>query len=417
MGAGSITSANFLLSARSAHKSPDKFFCRSSVIRYICPVLLAYLHPFSLVPHWFNPGNRVSMMTFINRLRAFFSQYPPVPVPEPTTVGEGKGIPAPFQQAGSVEVVAAPLLPSPAIAPLPAWLADEESLRDEGVLFGLSNARPDIKIAQISGFFASQAIPLTELATHYAGQIRALTTRIDQRENQLTSLRDQLAQLRDSQPVSTTLVRHFVSLGISIVLCIGTFYLVDDTLYRPFPNHWVSMGVFLAGLFNLFGRISFFYETTTRLTGQRFMEEIGLPLAAAVFVLVHALSYQPVSQAIGLFIFILFVFLLSGKLLLSTLSSLQHELGNVQKNRQLMTSKRIVLPLLESQISQLEQDIDRLNGQNLPVVTALDQIESELTQLNTQRDKLVNLFLGEFELARSLRDRLTKQQRQLIMND
>jgi hypothetical protein len=378
---------------------------------------LAYLHLFSLVLHWFKPENRVSMMTLINRLRSFFTQYPPAPVPEATAVGEEEGIPTPFQQADSSELVSAPLLPPSPVAPLPTWLADEESLRDEGVLFGLSNARPDTKIAQISAFFTSQAVPHTELVRQYTGQIRTLTTRINQRENQLTSVRDQLAQLRDSQPISTTLIRHFVSLGISIVLCIGTFYLVDYTLYRSFPNHWVSMGVFLAGLFNLFGRSSLFYETNTRLTGRRIIEEIGLPLATAVFVLVHALSYQPVSQAVGLFIFILFVFLLSGKLLLSTLSILQQELGNVQKNRQLIGHKRVNLPLLESQISQLEQELDRLDGQKLPVVTALNQVESELTQLNTQRDKLVNLFLGEFDLARSLRDRLTEQQRQLIMND
>ena len=209
----------------------------------------------------------------------------------------------------------------------------------------------------------------------------------------------------------------FVSLGISIILCMGTFYLVDDTLYRVFPNHWIAAGVFLAGLFNLSGHTSFFYETNTRLTGRRFMEEIGLPFAAAVFVLVHALSYQPVSQAIGLFIFILFVFLLSGKLLLSTLTSLHYELGSAQKNRQMIAAKQVDLPLLESQINQLEQDVDRLNGQRMAVVAAFNQVESTLTQLNTQRDKLVNLFLGEFELARSLRDRLTKQQRQLIMND
>ena len=356
-------------------------------------------------------------MTFINRLRAFFTQYPPAPVPEVTADAEGESIPIPFQQMASGESIAAPLLPSPAIAPLPTWLADEESLRDEGVLFGLSNAQPDTKIAQISAFFSSQAVPLTEWAAQHTEQIRTLTTRIDQRENQLASLRDQLAQLRDSQPVGTTLVRHFVSLGISIALCIGTFYLVDDTLYRSYANHWVSVGVFLAGLFNLAGRTSFFYETNTRLTGWRVMEETGLPLASAVFVLVHALSYQPVSQAVGLFVFILVVFLLSGKLLQSTLNMLQQDLGNIQKNHQLMDSKRVDMPLLTGQISQLEQAIGKLHEQKSTVVTALTQVDSRLTQLNTRRDKLVNLFLGEFELARSVRDRLTKQQRQLIMND
>ncbi len=145
------------------------------------------------------------MMTLINWLRAFFTQHPPAPFRRQLPLRR-RSIPVPFQQADSSELVAASLLPSPAVVPLPAWLADEESLRDEGVLFGLSNAQPDTKIAQISAFFASQAIPLTELAAQYTGQIQTLTTRIAQRENQLTSLRDQLALLRDSQPVRTTLI-------------------------------------------------------------------------------------------------------------------------------------------------------------------------------------------------------------------
>lgn len=356
------------------------------------------------------------MMTFINWLRSLFIHDSSVSAPVAMTAGERETIPTPFQQTDKSEVASVPSFPTSASTPLPAWLADEASLRDEGVLFGLSDARPDAKIAQINAFFASQTIPLAELAALHTGQVRSLTVHTDRLETQLTSLRDQRTQWRDSQPVRTTLVRHFMSLGISIVLCIGTFYLVDDTLYRAFPNHWISMGVFLAGLFNLSGRTSFFYETNTRLTGRRLAEEVGLPFSAAVFVLVHALSYQPVSQAVGLSVFILFVFLLSGKLLLSTLSSLQHELGNVQENRRLLVHKRIDLPLLESQIIQLEQDTDRLNGLRIPVVIRLKQVESDLTQLNTQRDNLVNLFLGEFELARSLRDRLTKQQRQLTMN-
>lgn len=357
------------------------------------------------------------MMTFINWLRALISPYPPAFVPAVTTAREQAVVSTLSPQTADSVVPTARLSPCPVSAPLPAWLADEEALRDEGVLWGLSHAQPDSKIAQISAFFARETIPFTELATQYTGQLRALTPRIDQRRDQLTSLQDQLTQLRDTQPIRTTLVRHFVSLVIAIVLCIGTYYLIDDTLYRSFPNHWISMGVFLAGLFNLSGRTSFFYETNTRLTGRRFIEEIGLPFAAAVFVLIHALNYQPVSQAIGLFIFVLFVFLLSGKLLLGTLSTLQHELGNVQINRQRMTSQRMDLPLLESHYQQLEQTIDRLEEQRLSLVAALSQVEAELTRLNTQRDKLVNLFLGEFDLARSMRDRLTNQQRQLIMND
>ena len=318
---------------------------------------------------------------------------------------------------GGQEAPEPALIPSLPLPVLPNWLADEESLRDEGVLFGLSDADPDTKVAQIHAFFASQVNQFSELIGQYTGQVYAFTVLTDQRENRINSLRDELEQLRASEPVRTHLIRHLVSLILSVVLCIGTFFLIDETLRPAFPNRWVAVGVFLAGLFNLFGRTSFFYETGTRLTGRRLIGEVGLPLAAAVFVLVHALPSHPLSQALGLFTFIFFVFLLSGKLVLSTLSILPDAFDNVQKNQRLVVAKRRNLPLLESRITQFEQEVDGIRIQKRPFLTALNQAESNVTRLNTQRDKLVNLFLSEFELARSLRDRLTKQQRNLIMND
>ena len=206
-----------------------------------------------------------------------------------------------------------------------------------------------------------------------------------------------------------------MSLALSVVLCIGNFYLIDETLRPAFANRWVAVGVFIAGMFNLFGRTSFFYETDTRLTGRRLVEEISLPLATSIFVLVQALQSQSIGQAIGLFVFIFFLFLLAGKLVLSTLTSLQTDVSTIQRNRQLFIYKAQNLPRWESEIERLSQEIDGIRAQKWSIVTALNHLQAEMTRLNTQRDGLVNLFISEFELARSLRNRLTEQQRNSIM--
>lgn len=303
------------------------------------------------------------------------------------------------------------------VPPLPDWLADEEMLRDEGTLFGLSDARPDTRIAQIRAFFASASAPLTGLTEQLTEQISALNRRLEQREDQISSLRNQVADLQATQPVNTTIVRHLVSLLLSLGLSLGTFYLIDETLRPHFSNRWIAVSVFLAGMFNLYSGTSFFYEANTRLSGRRLVEEVGLPLAASLFILVQAVQTQPAVQAVGLFLFVLFVFLLSGKLALSTLTVVQREFSNIRQNRLLVASQKDNIPRWESQLAQLERDVEAIQTQQWSVGTALNQAETKLTQLNTQRDKLVNVFLSEFELARSLRDRLTNQQRTLIMND
>ncbi|GAB3014380.1 hypothetical protein GCM10027185_06890 [Spirosoma pulveris] len=300
--------------------------------------------------------------------------------------------------------------------PLPGWLADTDALRDEGVLFGLSNARPDEKIAQIRAYFTRQIAPLDESIDEQSEKIGELNLFIEQRENRILSLRDQLTDLRESQPKHTNLIRTAVSLLLSIGICISNFYLIDETLNPVFPNRWIAVGIFLAGMFNLFGRSSFFYEEGVAVTARRLLTEIGLPFAASFFILTQALQTQPVGQAIALFIFILFLFLLAGSLLLSNVSTLQTDLTITKANRLLALNKTQNIPAWEAEIDRLTREVDTIRTQKWPIVTTLSHTQAQRSRLNTQRDEFVNLFLSEFELARSLRDRLTEQQRKSMMN-
>lgn len=356
-----------------------------------------------------------SIMTLIQRLRSFLSRDSTVSVPATTFAPVRTSLPPNFsvfpENVPNVSIAV-----TSKIDLLPNWLADEENLRDEGVLFGLSDARPDEKIAEIRFLFSQQAAPLDELIEQHTEKIDELNLLIEQRENQITSLRDQVSALRNENPAPTNLIRTVISLLLSVLMCIGNFYLIDETLRPAFPNRWIGVGVFLAGMFSLFGRTSFFYETDTRLSARRLVEEIGLPLAASVFVLVQAWQTQSAGQAIALSVFVFFLFLLAGKLLLSTLTTLQTDIDNIQANRELILHKEQNLPVWEAQIAQLAREVETIRTQKWPIVTALNHVEADLTRLNARRDGLVNLFLSEFELARSVRDQLTEQQREAIFN-
>lgn len=320
-----------------------------------------------------------------------------------------------LKTAGNELISPAELLTLSRSEPLPDWLLDDELLRDEGVLFGLSDAPPDGKIAQIRATFSQQTAPLDEAIEQYSEKTAELNLSVEQCDNQILALRNQLISLRESQPESTYLIRTVVSLCLSLIMGIGNFYLVDVTLQPSFPNRWIAVGVFLAGMFNLFGRTSFFYETDSKLSGRRIIEEVGMPLAASIFILVQSLQTQSVGMAIGLFVFVFFLFLLSGKLLLSTLTALQNDLAIIGKNRQLVVSKAQQLPIWEHEIQRLEREVDAIRTQKWSIATSLNHAEAKRNQLNAQRDRLVNLFLSEFELARSLRERLSEQQLKSMM--
>lgn len=357
-------------------------------------------------------------MTLTNYFRRLFSRYHAAPVPArvaaENTVSPQSVLPTPSVNQSAQLLVADLTLDQTLLESLPYWLTDEDALRDEGVLFGLSDAGPDEKVAEIRAYFGRQVAPLDRQIEQHTEKIGELNLLIEQWESRMVALRKKCDDLLYRELTPTHLLRTVVSLLLSLGMCIGNFYLIDQTLQPSFANHWIAVGVFLAGMFNLLSRTSFFYEETTRLTARRFVEEVGLPLAASVFILAQALKTQSTGEAIALVVFVFFLFLLAGKLLLATLTTLQNGLTASQSNRQLLSDKAHKLPVWEADADRLEREIDAVRAQKWPIVTALNHLNANRTQLNTRRDQLVNLFLSEFELARSLRDRLPEQERKLM---
>lgn len=355
-------------------------------------------------------------MTLSERIRLVFRQSappaappvdtPPVnPLPKLTTLPHSLATSDP--QPHHIAVL-------PAVPPY--WLTDPDTLRDEGVLFGLSDAQPDEKVAEITAYFRHQTVPVNQQKEQSEATLTETNRQLKERETQTSELQARIDQLTNQRPATDNVLRNLVSLAVSVVMCVGAFHLVDETLRPAFSNRWIAIGVFLAGMFNLSGRTSFFYEEGIRLTGRRIVEEIGLPLAAALFVLIHALQRQPLGQAIALFVFVLFLFLLAGKLLLSVLTQLRSDLVAIGMDRQRKVDREQALPGWESQLVQLKRELEALRAQQVLQASASGQQEAALSGLNAQRDQLVNLFLSEFELARSLRYRLSEQQRQAILH-
>ena len=352
-------------------------------------------------------------MTIPNRFLSFFNRSHP---PAPSAVDAVVPPALPVSVGSSTAAIDSPIPDVNAISETrPHWLTDRDSLRDEGVLFGLSDARPTEKIAEIVAYFRYQTLSAEVLIDQQTATADELNRRLGQCETQVNALQERVNELNAYRPVADTLIQTVVSLVLSAAMCVGTFYLVDETLRPAFSNRWIAVGVFLTGMFNLPGRTSFFYEEGSRLTGRRLVAEIGLPLAASVFVLMQALQTQSVGQAAAVFFFVLLLFLLAGKTFLNTLIALRNDLAVGRANQQRMSEKRRNVPIWESQIVQLNYEINDLRVQQLLITSAHSQAEASLTRLNARRDELVNVFLSEFELARSLRDRLSEQQRKSIL--
>lgn len=125
---------------------------------------------------------------------------------------------------------------------LPNWIADEQLLRDEAVLFGLSEARPDDKIAVIRLAFATLTAPLEKQIEQHHEAIGTLNGLLESTRNELilsvqTGSETELA----TAPFTLFLAGTTLSLGLGMGLYAGILALLAT------PVLALLMAGFLAG--------------------------------------------------------------------------------------------------------------------------------------------------------------------------
>jgi hypothetical protein len=295
----------------------------------------------------------------------------------------------------------------------PNWLQDEDSLRDEGVIFGLSESNAEEKTGIIKSFFVQQMAGIDQLIEQQNEKIGELNLWINQREDQIQLLEGQIQELKNQQFDQVHyLPRTLAGFALALGMCVGNYFLIQETFSSAFAqNQWIALGVFLAGMFNLFGRISFLHEDGHPVrTWKKILEEVGMPLAASGFVLVVALLKQPVGLAFALWFFVLFLFLFSGKLLLGNLTLLQADWLTFNRRRQLKQDKVHKVKEWEDEITKHKTEIDQHREEKQRILPHLTELSTEQIRLQSQCDMLVKLFESEFQLARNLKKRLTKAQ-------
>lgn len=300
-----------------------------------------------------------------------------------------------------------------AAMPIPGWLRDEESLRDEAVVFGLTTISMDDKVAIIHNYFASQTSYTAQSLAQTREKISEFDQLIGHKKDQIYELEKLYITVENNGATPTQIPRVVVGFGLSIAMCVSNFYLIEQSL-RPIygDNRLVAVGVFLAGMFSLFGRMSVFHDTDSNLNWRKLLEEIGMPAAAATFILVQAAQNQPIERALALFFFTFFLFLLSGKLLLSNLSALTTEVATLLKKATDRRQKKVRC----REIADLQAQIDALKAEKGHLVPAANRDEAELTRQNARRDMLVKLFESEFKLARTVREQLSERQLGQLLN-
>lgn len=214
---------------------------------------------------------------------------------------------------------------------LPDWIANESLLRDEAVLFGLSDARPDEKLAAIRLAFAAQTASLEKQLEQGHETVSDLNGSLEKATHELAQLTKQAYTL-PRPPIGWALL----GLGLSVGGSVGLAFL----LQRQLPDLTLLTSI-LAGVLAVSG--------------------------------------------------------CAGTLLLAV----AHHRAQLAQHQHRTTTQAATIKTLRQQLGSWQAEKSRQ-------VASLYAAEARLTQLNATRDRLLRLFESEYNLARSVRDRVNE---------
>ncbi|UBM60405.1 hypothetical protein LAG90_07075 [Marinilongibacter aquaticus] len=295
---------------------------------------------------------------------------------------------------------------------LPDWLQDEDAVRDEAVIFGLTDVSIEEKLKTIESFFAEQTAGASKEVELLSERIGEHNLAMERLEKQVAEKQGEIETYARQTPKAHQLPRRVASLFFSLAMAMGNLVLIDFVLKNDFPDRHmpIAVGVFFAGMFSLFSGRSFLQNSEERIDFRRVLQEVLLPLSASFFVFVYVWPQVPVMTSWALLFFVFSLFLFSGKLLLENISVIREDWKIWRENLAILKMQGTGISDLREDIEELEESLDAIRVEKWKIIPELNRVEKELNALLSKKTAIVHLFESEFKLARSYRDKLTRAQ-------
>lgn len=299
----------------------------------------------------------------------------------------------------------------------PHWLSSEDTLRDEGVIYGLSGTDPQEKVNIITSIYKKHTARFIRTQEELTEKIGELNLVMEKKNAALSNLALKADNVLLQEPREENILRVTIGLILSLGMCAGNYFLIREGIRYGFPDQseWIAWGVFLTGMFSLYYTTSVIHSED-RLTWRRAVEELGMPLAASLFVFVQVVPHMAWYKSTGFLLFTLFAFLISGKLLLGTTARLKKEFTLFRNNQSLRKEKTAAGTDWKSEMETLEKDMEKIRMEKWKIVSVLNETEAHINRLNADKEAVVNLFLSEYHLAKDYKDRLSGSQISKILN-
>lgn len=291
------------------------------------------------------------------------------------------------------------------------WIENIGILRDEGIIFGLSNSPITEKIESINKYF-------DEIKFFYKNRFNQLNSKLDYLKadekdlieiikEKKTKLNLIYTEVESEKKDPTYIIRNIVGLLFISAACLFVYFIIINALGENFQNtSLVSIALMLVGLFGLYAKTSMFFENqsevTEKLNWKQLLLEVGLPLSVAFFIFVHAIENHSILKAFSYFLLLAIFFLFGGKLLLSIITLIQNDLTNhIQKSKSRKKSA-----FLNNTINSLNLELEKIRVDISKYYEQINEMPDDET-VEAKKQARIKTFMSEYELANNFSNNIT----------
>lgn len=303
-----------------------------------------------------------------------------------------------------------------------AWISDENLLRDEGVMFGISEGEPEPKTQTIRLYFQEKIALRQKEAELLQAEIAKAAAKQEEEEAIGEQLAAAIRNLAGGfPPAPHSFYRVLAGLLAYAAITAFTFFAIYQWL-RP---NWdypllTALGVYCFGALSLYAKRSFLYQAgPSPADGQTpngrdawkiYLEELGIPLVATLFILFWGAQEVPWPQMLSFGLLLYFLFLFSGKGLLSSIQRLPREFATLRANWTKRRNARAEMVAKKQELAELVQAGETRYAQMSELAQQRKILEIEISGLEKKSAVTVAYFLSEYHLARSASSTLNSEQ-------
>lgn len=295
---------------------------------------------------------------------------------------------------------------------LPHWLENEDALRDEGVIFGLSGSDPEEKIKIIESLFQLQSTEISKSIELFTEKINELNLKIGESNEKIDQYKTHLKQLEESKPADHELPRSLFLTILSLCMVVGNYFFIDYLLAPSLgtEHFFISLGIYLAGLFGVFKAKSIITNAEHEIRWRVLLAELVLPLTASFLVLSQTWDREPFLKNMGYFLFMMALFVYGGKMFLQYFGELKPHWSSWRKNLLQEKNKKANVEEMEQKIERQTLILEELRLSRWKILPEFTKVEGEWEQIQSKKNALIALFMSEYMLAADYKGKMSKTQ-------